>query len=121
MAHKDVQLVPDGGKVGPYESVYGDSLRNYNGELGRFRVFMSGAYNAYGLIGSECNGIVVLDNKEMRVLCDQIRRSDHSAYGQPPGVTLKEMHKAMLEWPDATFCDFINGHARARYKIEPAL
>ena len=81
-----------------------------------FIVLISTAYNAYGLIGSEHNGIVVLDCDRMQVASDQIAR-ELSGWGGPSAFQL-----ATFKWmtDPARWDDFrraVNDSKRARYAI----
>ena len=102
-------------QVGPYVGVQADIALSFPGEGRNFRLLLYGAYNAMGLIGSECNGIAVLDEEKVQVLCDEIHK-ELSGWGGPSEGqwgTLKEMAK--MPWPD--FQSFINEHPRHRYEI----
>lgn len=44
-------------------------------------ILIAGAYNAYGLIGSEHNGIAILDDTNKRVILDQDTPQQTGYYG----------------------------------------
>jgi hypothetical protein len=80
-----------------------------------FRVIVFGAYNAYGLIGPEHNGIAVLDEDNRSVLCDRIAE-ESSGYFGPSERQLESFDNiAAMTW--AEFRELINAHSRTRYKI----
>ena len=68
--YKEVpSLVPN--NVGPYTGVQFDRVRKY--ENGRsLRILTYQAFNAMGLIGSECNGVAILDEDNKQVLTDEL-------------------------------------------------
>lgn len=49
--------------------------KDAQGNPRKLRFFIYQAYNAMGLIGTENNGIAVVDENLKKVLCDQIDRS----------------------------------------------
>jgi len=60
--------------VGPFMGVIADKKRRFpNGRTFRFLVYQ--AYNALGLIGTEKNGIAILDEDNREVVCDELARS----------------------------------------------
>mgnify|MGYP003605022521 CR=1 FL=1 len=60
--------------VGPFMGVVADKLRLFpNGRT--FRVLIYQAYNAFGLIGTEKNGIAILDEDNRAVICDELART----------------------------------------------
>lgn len=103
--------------VGPYTGVTRDKTIKF--KVGRksraFRVLVYGAYNAYGLIGSEKNGIAVLDEDNRSVLCDEITREDSGYFG--PSNRQLESFNGITSMPWAEFRGLINAHNRTRYKI----
>jgi hypothetical protein len=98
-------------RVGPYVGVSRDEHRPDK----RFRLVLYGAYDALGLIGSECNGILVLDEREMRVTCDEIACIGTGWMGPSPKQQ-SELDR-LLAMSDSEFAEFINGHPRRRYEI----
>lgn len=101
--------------VGPYTWVSRDVTRTDKGR-GSYRLIVYGAFNAYGLIGSEINGIAVLDENEKRVLCDQIAQADSGYFG-PSENQLKTLVD-LVSMPWADFARFINDHPRTRYQLD---
>lgn len=103
--------------VGPYCFVSRDESRTFETPEGprTFRFVCYGAYNALGLIGSECNGIAVLDEDRMSVLCDEIHKA-LSGYHQPT-LEAREFLAEVQSCDWATFKDFINTNERTRYQL----
>jgi hypothetical protein len=104
-------------KVGPFEWVVRDHVRKFhNGRS--FRVILYGAYNAMGLIGSEYNGIAILDEDQKQVLADNIGRGS-SFYGTSDGPSDAQKAKyeqvLKLSWED--FRTLVNTSGRNRYSI----
>ena len=98
------QLTP---RLGPYMGVTRDEKR------GKLRFVMYNAYNAYGLIGTEYNGIAVLNDEERNVVTDNL------AVGE--SQTAKEaLFNRLLKCPKATLLDIINTSNRNRYELESA-
>ena len=110
-------IICDFPAVGPYVGVTRDRVIKF--KTGRktrnFRVIVFGAYNAFGLIGSEFNGLAVFDEDNRAVLCDRIA-CESSGYFGPSRAQLAEFDRlAAMDWPG--FRDFINAHDRTRYAI----
>lgn len=80
-----------------------------------FRIMIYGAFNAYGLIGSEKNGILVLDENNKQVLCDEICKADSGYFGATPMQREMYVEIKMMKWK--AFQSFINNHKRSRYSI----
>ena len=79
---------------------------------GRYRLVMYCAYNAGGLIGSEYNGIAVLDDKDRCVVADNI------GVGKPQGDQTSLM-SYLLKCSAKEFAYRINNEPRARFNITP--
>jgi hypothetical protein len=93
--------------IGPYMGVSIDKTR------GRYRLCIYSAYNAMGLIGTEYNGIVVLDDQDMQVVADKI----------DCGMGIVQQHNTLqylLHCSPEEFCKRINDSSRSRYDIEPS-
>lgn len=95
------QLTP---RLGPYMGITRDEKR------GRYRLVMYNAYNAFGLIGTEFNGIAVLDDKRRQVLCDNL------GVGLP-SFRQTAMMDDLLQCTAERFANLINCAPRARYTI----
>jgi hypothetical protein len=101
-------------KEGPYIGISRDGKRTFeNGRTIRFLIY--GAYNAGGLMGSECNGILILDEDNKRVLADEICK-EQSGYFGPSEHQIKSWGIFMIcDWE--TLCDIVNNSNRARYPL----
>ena len=84
-------------------------------ELGTFRIIVYGAFDAYGLIGPEKNGVAILDVDRMRVLTDEICRIDSGYYG--PSTRQTAIAVCLVQMTDANFKEYVNQHTRSRYQI----
>lgn len=100
--------------VGPYLGVSCDEIKTLKDKR-KFRLIIYGAYNALGLIGSECNGIAVLDEDNKEVVCDEMSKADTGYFG-PTKEQLK-LYDYLMKASDTNFKNIINTHPRARYKI----
>lgn len=100
--------------VGPYTWVSRDVTSDKGQGVYRFIVY--GAYNAFGLIGSELNGIAVLDETNKRVLCDGIQKTDSGYFG--PSQRQLETLVDLVCMPYDKFAEFINQHPNARYALD---
>ncbi len=104
-------------RLGPYMGVTRDKTIKFRvGRKSRaFRVIVYGAYDAFGLIGSEKNGIAVLDEDNRSVLCDEIALESSGYFG--PSNRQLESFDSIVAMPWAEFRDLINASPRARYSI----
>lgn len=103
--------------IGPYTFVSKEETRSFETPDGvrTFRFLIYGAYNAMGLIGSEKNGIAILDEDKVAVLCDEIAK-EISGYNQPSATAIETFNELLqVDWK--VFQDFINFHKRSRYTI----
>ena len=101
-------------QIGPFMGVSCEHSRTYkNGITLRFIIYS--AYNAFGLIGPESNGIAVLCENDKAVVCDEIEKQSSGYYG--PSKSQVETLKTMLDmsWDQVT--KFINAQHRARYPL----
>ena len=80
-----------------------------------FLMAIYGAFNAFGLIGSEKNGIVIFDDDSKQVLLDEHEIADSGYFG-PTRDQMVEFSRLMkTSWDE--FQDFVNNHPRARFSI----
>ena len=93
-------------RLGPYMGVTRDEKR------GRYRLIKYNAYNAFGLIGTEYNGIAVLDDRLRAVLTDNL------GVGLP-SFRQDSLLDDLLECTPECFAGLINASPRARYTITP--
>lgn len=112
------QPLSDRGHVGPYCGVQKDEkvVFNTGRDMRTFRVIVYAAYNACGLIGSEHNGVLVLDEDGKKVLTDRLAQADTGYYG----ATEKQLNLAerLCNGSWCEFKKFINEAATKRYAIE---
>jgi hypothetical protein len=109
-----MQFIPVGNNC-RYEGIeFEKSITFPNGR--KLVVFAYRAYNAGGLIGSENNGIGILDVDKRLVLADQIERSSSYTYN---GMTDHQINKAMeiagYTWDQMV--EFVNNCGRNRYNL----
>ena len=104
-------------KIGPYymHNTPGEFTRTAGGET--FRVFISAAYNALGLIGSEHNGVVVLNDTRMAVVADNLERGTSGYHGALPGQI--RLFEKMRAWDDDEFLSYLAGHPFTRENSIP--
>lgn len=81
----------------------------------KFRVITYQAYNALGLIGSECNGVAILDEDKKLVLCDEILKQDTGWFGASDAQVAEATRICFLPWKE--FQAFVNTHPRTRHKV----
>jgi len=98
---------------GPYVGVSRDRIVK-KGKT-RFRILLYGAYNAFGLIGSECNGICILNEDEKNVVTDGVL-SVSSGYFGPAKIQL-DLFDKLVKAPAREFRDIINSSDNLRYSI----
>ena len=100
-------------RLGPYYYAAREQRTFENGRT--FTLLLSTAYNAYGLIGPEMNGIVVLDDDNMVVVLDQ-ECQEQTGYFGPSERQLKRWSEVLaMDW--AAFQQWVNGHKRLRQPI----
>lgn len=100
--------------IAPYMYISRDQVKTL-ADGRKYRLIIYGAYNALGLIGTEKNGIAVLDEQAMLILCDGIAPA-RSGYDTPHPEQLAVFNNLLL-LNDADFCDYVNGCERSRFKI----
>lgn len=81
-----------------------------------FRVFSYQAYNAYGLIGSELNGIAIADEDRKTIVCDGICRQSSGFFGASQDQYDEFERIVAFTWEQ--FRDYVNAHPRARERLE---
>jgi hypothetical protein len=80
-----------------------------------FRLATYQAYNAFGLIGSECNGIVVFDDVNKRVVCDEICKISSGWNGASPLAYDAINALGKMGW--SAFREVVNAQSRLRHEI----
>jgi len=73
---------------------------------------VSRAYNAFGLIGTECNGIAVIDDQEKRIMLDQVCKVS-SGYLCPTATQVKRL-KELKELSVEEFTEWMEEQPRLR-------
>ena len=98
--------------IGPYTGV------EFDRTVGTFRVITYQAYNAMGLIGSECNGIAILNEANMTVLLDEHMKQGSGYCGVGNAVIAEAGRICNLIRKDfQAFVELVNNHPRSRYTI----
>ena len=77
-----------------------------------FRVITYQAYNAMGLIGSESNGIAILDEDKKCVVSDEIERQDSGYFGA--SAAQRELMDKILAMDAKAFIAFVDASPRLR-------
>jgi len=99
---------------GPYTGLdRKEQVKFLNGRT--FTLILYRAFNACGLIGTEYNGIGVMDDDERKVLVDNHAVVSSGFYGATPKQWLEFDRIKTLDWEG--FRAFVNGHKRSRYSI----
>lgn len=100
--------------VGPYTNVSYDTTIKFG--YRHFKIILYGAYNALGLIGSEKNGIAILDETLMQVVLDE-HCCESSGYYGPSKEQVDEFNR-IANLSESEFVEFVNSHPRTREPIE---
>lgn len=100
--------------VGPYMYTRGDITRDDG-----YRLVLYGAFNAMGLIGTEYNGIAVLDNNRMQVWCDNIGQqpSGWCYEDSEPRQSTYDLFNRLAMLPTEAFVAEVNTYPRCRYNV----
>lgn len=98
-------------QIGPYHYADGAVRRRKVGKT-EYIVGIAGAYNAFGLIGPEHNGIFVLDDTNKAVVLDQ-DTPQSSGYNGPSKAQWDRLAEVM-QLPAEAFVELINTHPRSR-------
>ena len=100
-------------KLGPYERVSRNETRKVGDE--DLRLVLYGAYNAMGLVGSECNGVAVLSDTRMTVICDELGIESSGYYG--PSAAQTKLFDHLMKCSDADFRAIVNSSSRCRHMV----
>ncbi len=100
--------------VGPYTMIRRNETIAFGNR--KFILLLYGAYNAMGLIGSECNGIAVLDENLRLVVLDEHCKEASGYFGASERQT-KEFDRLKALSADE-FVAFCNAHPRLRQPVE---
>lgn len=98
-------------QIGPYMHSDGAIRRRCVNGI-EYIVGIAGAYNAFGLIGPEHNGLFILDDTNKRVLSDRIA-PEQTGYFGPSKTQWAELKRAM-ELPAKAFLQWIEASPRFR-------
>lgn len=102
----------------PYEYIAMCCTRvlDINGEDVKIHIMLSGAYNAFGLIGPEMNGIVILNDTKKAVVLDMESQETSGWYPGFSGPSRRQIAKfeALAEMSDSDLVDWIRSHERYR-------
>lgn len=98
------------GREGPYRYIWARASRQVGTK--KVHVIIYGAYDAYGLVGSECNGLVILNETDMQVVADEIDRQDSGWFGASPEQV--ETFTRLLSCSAEEFLEFAREHPRYR-------
>ncbi len=111
--------MPERKTVGPFCEVTLDEEKTYpNGKTLKFVAY--GAYNAFGLIGSENNGIAILDVDDRLVVVDKIgvRHGINNRHpAQFNGMTDRQIMDALKSWSWPKLAEFVNTNPNARHEL----
>lgn len=99
-------------RIGNYHYADG-ALRKRTVDGTDYLVGIAGAYNAFGLIGPEHNGIFVLDDTNKAVVLDR-HFEQSSGYSGPGKAQWLELARIVRDITDAEFLTFIHTDPRSR-------
>lgn len=109
---KKEPIPPEGqARLGPYMYVTLDKFRKVGNK--EYRIVLYGAYNAMGLIGTECNGLAIFSNTDREVICDQVACEPFRA----PTQNQKTLAQYLLECTEAEFRATVNAFPRLRHTV----
>jgi hypothetical protein len=100
--------------VGQYTMVSSDKGLKFGNRT--FRVVLYGAYNAFGLIGTENNGIAVLDEDRRQVVLDCHCQQDTGSFGPSEAQVADFLRICSMDGQE--FVEFCNSHPRSRGQVE---
>ena len=98
-------------QTGPFMHMHGAARKFKKGRI-VYTIGIAGAYNANGLIGSEYNGIFVLDETNRAVVLDR-HLPINSGYNGPSQEQWAEFGR-IAKMPLAEFRNFCSNNARFR-------
>ncbi|MFK4135914.1 hypothetical protein ACI2KR_27070 [Pseudomonas luteola] len=103
--------------VSQFAGVTYDQTRDF-GTNGSYRVMVYAAYNAFGLIGPERNGIAViqLEGSSGRVVADSIAQADSGYFG--PSNEQVKLFEEIKDMSWETFRAFVNSAPEDRKRFE---
>jgi hypothetical protein len=95
-----------------------DETRTFEENGRTFRILVYAAYNAMGLIGSECNGVAVLDVDNKSVVCDELHKIPVGFHGASADQMAFAEYMMHCDWEH--FRDAVNNSHRNRVHLESA-
>jgi hypothetical protein len=98
-------------RTGQYLHMNG-AARKYRIAGTNYIIGIAGAYDAFGLIGPEHNGIFILDDDEKRVILDRHCPQSSGYFGPSPAQWAE--FKRIAELPAKAFDNFCRNHPRFR-------
>jgi hypothetical protein len=101
-------------KVGQYVGVTHDKIRKFKGKHD-YRIMLYNVKSAYGLIGTEYNGIAIVDETEKTVICDGIMQGISGCYWSNGKQIVA--WQAIVRMPFSQFKAFVNNHDNTRSSI----
>lgn len=105
----------EGKNLMPYMGVANEfaiDVKKSNGQVRHFKAFTYQAYNAYGLIGPENNGIAIVDQDKMRVVTDGICPIESGYFGTSPEQAAEAKKLAGMDQKE--FVAFVNATKNLR-------
>lgn len=100
-------------RVAQYVGVQRDTTIKKGGT--QYRILLYGAKDVFGLIGSEHNGIAILNEDAKDVVADRIGCINTGYFGAP--VSQVDLWKQIVAMPARAFKEFVNGCSESRYQI----
>lgn len=98
-------------RIGQYHYADG-AVRRLQVDGTNYIIGIAGAYNAFGLIGPEHNGLFILDDDDACVVLDR-HCEESSGYHGPSKAQWAEL-KRVCELPTPAFRNFVKNHPRYR-------
>ena len=102
-------------QYGPFMGVQLDKPIEFKKGKRKFRVIVYAAYNAFGLIGPESNGVAILDDDNKKVVCDEIAKETSGYFGASQRQLATAESICKLSWKE--FQSFVNANPRLRFSI----
>jgi hypothetical protein len=102
-----------------YVPVENDKVVQYEGGQ-KLRFIVYGAYNAMGLIGTESNGVAILNENELNVVADEIGKTGSFVFSNSNIQVPKNLKNIFNELTSMTFEQvkaYVNSTHRRRYSL----
>jgi hypothetical protein len=101
-------------RIGNYHYVDG-AIRTRKVRGTNYIIGIAAAYNAFGLIGPEHNGIFILDDDAKAVVLDRDTEEQSGYYG--PSKRQWSRLEELMRCSEATFADLLAKHPRSRLAV----